>query len=242
MTRYNYFFGEHKADAPLTAEPIVAFRTFKVTPDGELISPYQNVKWEPNAEVKATCRIAKLQPPGFRHKVPDADCGCGLHGYFEPNFLYGAGNVLAIVQMWGAAQAHATGIRTEYGKVVALVKLGGEVHYRNNQLVTWAAKKLKLPVIDQSNARTAANEFGTLVTSAMVDQWVHADHEAIAQQSSRAKWEFFAWVSADVALLCENLFHVIGPASALIAVPSLIVYLWSPSKAMKAFRKWRIGR
>lgn len=100
--------------------------------------------WQPGRNV-AECRWFDYGPPswpekaptGEPHEAPQRECGCGLYAAFEPPppklwsswdergchllvYMYVSG----LVEAWGRIIEHESGVRAQYGRVIALADPG----------------------------------------------------------------------------------------------------------------------
>lgn len=86
----------------------------------ELTSPHRGMKWKGGVN-EARCG-APWMTDGHNHVSPDAGCKCGLYSYYDANkVISGGSTVLAIVTQWGKIEAHATGMRSQYMKIEAVL-------------------------------------------------------------------------------------------------------------------------
>ena len=109
--------------APDLAEPVVAFRAWRVV-DGDLLSPYIPCRWD-GPVMHAECYPANrallfgrgwLAEP---HDPPHPECRCGIYAYHRPGTqpYYGEFQwVDGIVSVWGRIESHRDGLRGVAGE------------------------------------------------------------------------------------------------------------------------------
>lgn len=120
----------------MRTDPVIAYRIWKVSPEGRLSTAYRNSgKWPWMKPYSAACNpvspynifsvLASVyeEPTSFGdHDAPHFDCTCGLYGYksvkcLEQTFeqFYKGNCVLGRVALWGRVTEHTDGYRAEYG-------------------------------------------------------------------------------------------------------------------------------
>lgn len=124
------------------SEPVIAYRLWKISPEGRLSTAFRNNgKWPWLKPYAAICdRTYEMMPyPGSLgpmarllartapslvpdHDAPHFDCICGLYGYKSIKCLsqtfsayYAQTCVLGRVALWGKVTEHTDGYRAEYG-------------------------------------------------------------------------------------------------------------------------------
>jgi hypothetical protein len=99
--------------APDLIEPIVGFRQWRLCEDG-LRSLACDYVW-PAAEIWATCLDGG-------HPAPEHACACGIYAWYAPCPLTAsaADYVAGALVLWGRVELHATGMRGERARIVAL--------------------------------------------------------------------------------------------------------------------------
>ena len=119
--------------APDFAEPIVAWRTWRIVRRGDtlrLASVVQATIWEPNQEAIGECLpLRRFRIPRLRrreHHTPDASCTCGIYAStrvdvagryaFSRQFAVsdGGARVIGLVSLWGRVVACTHGWRAEF--------------------------------------------------------------------------------------------------------------------------------
>ncbi len=104
--------------APDLIEPIVGFRHWRLV-DGALSSMFSMTAWE-GAQMTARCTNGDHDPA----QTPSPECVCGIYAYYEPcprtALAMTRGLVGGAVVLWGRVEAHATGVRAEHARIVAL--------------------------------------------------------------------------------------------------------------------------
>ena len=104
--------------APDLCEPVVGFRHWRLV-DGTLRSMFSLTAWDA-AQMTARCAAGRHDPT----ETPSSGCTCGIYAYYDPcprtasamtrDLVGGA------VVVWGRLEAHATGLRAEHARIVAL--------------------------------------------------------------------------------------------------------------------------
>jgi hypothetical protein len=147
---------ELRWSAPDLVEPVVGFRQWRLAGCG-LSSLYSDEHW-PQAELRARCEVGVHDPAD----APSKACSCGIYAYYDPcprtasaatpDFIGG------VVVVWGRVELHATGMRAEYARVVALelpLSRGG----KRRSLVE-VAEGLGVAAVAHRELRAAAAEYG----------------------------------------------------------------------------------
>jgi hypothetical protein len=103
--------------APDLIESVIGYRVWANNPN-YLRSPWVFRNWNPGVN-RAMC----IQ--GRPHQAPDPDCACGLYAYYDVHDtrkfeMSPLVDVIGAVRMWGSIEMHTTGMRAEYGEVIAL--------------------------------------------------------------------------------------------------------------------------
>jgi len=142
--------------APDLVEPVVGFRQWRAG-GLALSSLFHETPW-PGAELTASC---DLDDHGAA-VVPAQSCSCGIYAYYDPcprtasvgtsDFVSGA------VVLWGRLELHATGMRAEHARVVAL-ELPLTRGRKRRRLVEIAGS-LGVAVVPHRQLRAAAREHG----------------------------------------------------------------------------------
>lgn len=122
----------------MRTQPVIAYRIWKVSPEGRLSTAYRNSgKWPWMKPYSSTCDGGDTKmwwdetpvtitgagdKPKADHDAPHFDCTCGLYGYksvkcLEQTFeqFYKGNCVLGCVALWGRITEHTDGYRAEYG-------------------------------------------------------------------------------------------------------------------------------
>lgn len=109
-------------------QPVLGFRAWKLTPDGDLlpraVSALEHLDAGPwrRGRNDALCMYAGITRTA--HAAPDADCDCGLYAYHEVASVrrewQAQDCVVGAIVGWGNLQVHRTGFRAERAQVVAL--------------------------------------------------------------------------------------------------------------------------
>jgi hypothetical protein len=145
-----------RSPAPDLVVPVVGFRQWRLH-DGLLRSLYSEAQW-PSAVITARCPRRDHDP----RDVPASHCTCGIYAYYDPcprtasaatpDFVAGA------VVLWGALELHATGMRAEHARIVALelpLSRG-----RKRRAVTEIAERLSVAAVKHRKLRAATATHG----------------------------------------------------------------------------------
>jgi hypothetical protein len=109
------------AKSPDFVDPIVAWRAWKISPNGVLCGIGHLKEWKEREPLKAVCSMHQAI-----HKAPcPTDCMCGIWGYKERdplteeilhNYAAEIGDwCLGQVFLWGRVIEHELGFRAEFG-------------------------------------------------------------------------------------------------------------------------------
>jgi hypothetical protein len=144
------------AGAPDLAWPIVAFRQWRLV-DGVLKSMFVAGDWlEPEQHARCYARLHNDED------VPAKECSCGIYAYYDPvPRMASAGTrelVAGVVVLWGQIELHATGLRGEYARLIAL-ELPLSRGRKRRELAA-AAARLSVPVVPHRRLRAAAADDG----------------------------------------------------------------------------------
>jgi hypothetical protein len=143
--------------APDLIEPVVGFRQWRLT-DGGLRSLTRDQTWR-EATLVAYCPAGRHagEPP------PVGDCSCGIYAWYAPSpRTASAGTsdyVTGAVVMWGALELHATGMRAQCCRIVALALPLSR--WRKRERLVRAAAELSVPAVPHRALRTVAHEHGS---------------------------------------------------------------------------------
>jgi DNA invertase Pin-like site-specific DNA recombinase len=156
--------GMHGMDfAPDLIEPIVGFRHWRLV-QGTLISMFSATAWE-TTHITARCTGGNHDPA----QTPSPHCTCGVYAYYEPcprtasamsNELVGGA-----VVVWGRVEAHATGVRAEHARIVALDL--PVLQTRKRRAVAQLAERLGIGAIPHRQLKTEALNHGTPLPSSL---------------------------------------------------------------------------
>ncbi len=149
--------------APDLIEPIVGFRHWRLV-DGTLRSMFGMTPWVAS-EMTARCPSGDHDPA----ETPYRSCRCGIYAHYEPcprtasalthDLVGGA------VVVWGRVEAHATGMRAEHARIVALdlpVSRG-----QKRRAVTDVAERLGVPAVAHRQLRAKAFEHGATLPGSL---------------------------------------------------------------------------
>jgi hypothetical protein len=146
-----------RCGAPDLMEAVVGFRQWRLA-GRTLTSLYSDAPW-PRDELRARCKMGDHDPAD----VPSNACSCGIYAYYDPcprtasagtpNFVGG------VVVLWGRIELHATGMRAEHARVIALelpLSRG-----RKRRGVVEVAQRLSVPTVPHRELKTVAAEHGS---------------------------------------------------------------------------------
>jgi hypothetical protein len=142
---------------PDFTEAVIGFRQWRLV-DGELRSVYSPTVWA-TAELSATCSRDDHDPAD----TPAEDCDCGIYSYYDPcprGASAGTPDLIGgAVIVWGRIEVHATGLRAERARIVALeLPLSRGVKRRTVMAV---AERLGVPAVPHRELMGLALEQGT---------------------------------------------------------------------------------
>jgi hypothetical protein len=148
--------------APDLIEPVIGFRQWRLLDDG-LWSLNCDERWRA-AVFAARCLVAEHgdEPP------PVGGCSCGVYAWYTPpprgasaatrEYVTGA------VVLWGAIEAHATGMRAQYCRIVALSL---PLFARKREQVVAVARRLGVAAVPHRGLRGVAIQHGAPLPSAL---------------------------------------------------------------------------
>ncbi|HEY2770921.1 MAG TPA: hypothetical protein VGI87_10145 [Solirubrobacteraceae bacterium] len=144
------------AGAPDLAWPVVGFRQWRLV-GGVLKSMFVAGDWL-EAEQRARCYAGRHDDA----EVPAKECSCGIYAYYDqvPR-MASAGTrelVAGVVVLWGQIELHATGMRAEHARLVAL-ELPISRGRKRRDLVA-AAERLSVAVVPHRRLRASAEDDG----------------------------------------------------------------------------------
>jgi hypothetical protein len=148
--------------APDLFEPVVGFRQWRVGAQG-LRSIVCDVTW-PQATMAARCLTG-----GHPQEVaPATACRCGVHAWYEltPRTASAASDYVAgAVLLWGAIELHATGMRGQHCRIVALALPLSR--WGKRRRIVDVAHRLGVPVVRHRDLRAVARQYGSPVPTGM---------------------------------------------------------------------------
>jgi hypothetical protein len=142
------------AQAPDLIHPVLGFRQWRLTEEG-LWSLHWEQHWaEPT-------QVARCYAGGHDGTpAPVGGCSCGVYAWYSPSPRTGAvgSYVTGAVVLWGAIELHATGMRAEHCRIVALA-LPFSRGPKRDRLMT-SARRLGVPAVPYRALRRVAGEHG----------------------------------------------------------------------------------
>lgn len=148
--------------APDLTEPIVGYRAWHVTPDGELV-PWSAGR--AGAWVRGVNTARCLLKPRLRgHVAPMRRCTCGLYALSNARDqrLHANGQVVGAIVAWGEIEVHSTGFRAQSALIVALGLPDGSQGAPPERLRR-AAVRYGVPLVPMPALPAAAAEYGRSV-------------------------------------------------------------------------------
>jgi len=143
--------------APDLIEPIIGFRLWRLV-DNALTSMFSTIPWAA-PEMTARCPLGHHDPA----QTPSARCTCGIYTYYDPcprtSSAMTPDLVGGAVVVWGRVEAHATGVRAEHARIVALdLPL---IRAQKRRVVTQVAERLGVPAVAHRGLKAAALGHGS---------------------------------------------------------------------------------
>jgi resolvase-like protein len=138
--------------APDLCEPVIGFRHWRLV-DGALRSMFSSTAWD-EARMTARCAAGRHDPA----QTPSPGCTCGIYAYYDPCARTASAMtrdlVGGAVVVWGRLEAHATGMRAEHARIVALALpwTPGPKH----RAIARVAAELGLPAVAHRRLRALA--------------------------------------------------------------------------------------
>jgi hypothetical protein len=115
---------------------LIGFRQWRLR-DGVLYSMWTDDPW-PGGLLSARCR-GSCDGCAVMRAAPESDCTCGVYAWHRQVPLGASSTrdlVAGAVALWGAVEVHATGVRAQFARIVALALP-----------VTRARKRLELAIV-----------------------------------------------------------------------------------------------
>ncbi len=150
--------------APDLCDPVVGFRHWRLV-NGALQSMFSVTAWDDTAQMTARCATGRHDPA----QTPSSGCTCGIYAYYEPcprtasamtrDLVGGA------VVVWGRLEAHATGMRAEHARIVAL-QLPSTLGPKR-RMVAQVAAQLGVPAVVHRRLRAVAMTHGQPLPAAL---------------------------------------------------------------------------
>jgi hypothetical protein len=142
--------------APDLCEPVVGFRHWRLV-DGALRSMFSRTAWDA-PEMTARCAAGRHDPT----ETPSPGCTCGIYAYYNPCPRTASAMTRDLVGgsvvVWGRLEAHATGMRAEHARIVAL-QLPSTPGPKRRE-VAGVAAQLGLPAVAHRRLRALALTHG----------------------------------------------------------------------------------
>jgi DNA invertase Pin-like site-specific DNA recombinase len=150
--------------APDLIEPIVGFRHWRLV-NGTLRSMFGTTPWGAS-EMIARCPAGDHDPA----ETPSPGCLCGIYASYAPcprtasamtrDLIGGA------VVVWGRIEVHATGMRAEHARIVALdLPIS---HGQKRRAVMEVAERLGVPAVAHRRLRATALAHGTTLPVSLI--------------------------------------------------------------------------
>jgi hypothetical protein len=143
--------------APDLCDAVIGFRHWRLV-GGALRSMFSLTAWDHTAQMTARCAAGHHDPM----QTPSPGCTCGIYAYYDPcprtasaltrDLVGGA------VVVWGRVEAHATGMRAEHARIVALQL--PSIPGPKRRMVAHVAAQLGLPAVAHRRLREVALTHG----------------------------------------------------------------------------------
>jgi hypothetical protein len=148
--------------APDLIEPVIGYRQWRIGPTG-LLSLHCAEPWH-TATLEARC----LHGRHPELPAPVQACCCGIYAWYQQTpRMASAGTadlVCGAVVLWGGIELHATGMRGQYARVVALAMPFGRTKRR---LLVQAAAQLGVPALPHAGVAAVAAREGAAVPDSL---------------------------------------------------------------------------
>lgn len=169
--------GPGVVEAPDLIRPVVGFRQWRML-GGGLGSLAWPELWQ-GPQHAARCLADDTAP----HDAPSPDCSCGVYAWYEP-FAWTASALTAdyvagAVMMWGRAELHATGLRAQHARIVALALPMSP--WRKRRRLLSIAEELEVPVVPHRALAAVASIHGTPVPPSLRPPLSWATGRAVAR-------------------------------------------------------------
>jgi hypothetical protein len=154
--------GRREFTAPDLIRPVIGFRQWRLG-DLSLWSLFSEVRWSEPVLV-AGCDTGLHEP----EDAPRQDCACGIYAWYAPcprTASMGSDYVAGAVVLWGAIELHATGMRSQHARLVAL-----ELPWRRgrkHRRIVETAEAMSVPAVPHSALRPIALQHGAPVPRRM---------------------------------------------------------------------------
>ena len=149
--------------APDLIEPIVGFRHWRLV-EGELSSMFSMTAWQ-KSQMTARCTFGNHDPA----QTPSPDCTCGIYAYYEPcprtASAMSSDLVGGAVVVWGRVEAHATGVRAEHARIVALDL--PRIRARKRKAVSRIAEQFGIRAVPHGGLKAEAMAHGTTLPTSL---------------------------------------------------------------------------
>ena len=153
--------------APDLITPVVGYRQWRMGRTG-LLSVTCDEPW-PQATMTARCLAGGDRDRHPRLQAPASACSCGIHAWYAPcprtasaltrDYVAGA------VVLWGAIELHASGMRAERCRIVALVLPPSR--WRKRDRLVAIARRLGLPAVRHRDLEAVAGLHGAPIPAEM---------------------------------------------------------------------------
>jgi hypothetical protein len=169
-------------DSPDLIEPVIGFRHWRMGQTG-LLSITCDQQWQ-QATMTARCLAGEDQNHHPRQAAPASACSCGIYAWYTPcprtasaptrDYVAGA------VVLWGAIELHASGMRAQRCRIVALALPLSR--WRKRDRLVEIAEHLGLPAVRHHDLKSIAGRYGAPIpvemrprlTPAVSAQWTAA--------------------------------------------------------------------
>jgi hypothetical protein len=148
-------------DAPDLIDPVIGFRQWRLTDAGLCSLRWDEVWDEPT-------RVAGCRASGHPDRsAPAGECSCGIYAWYAPSprTASAADYVTGAVVLWGAIELHATGMRAQHCRIVALALPFSRWAKRERLVDT--ARRLGVPAVPYRRLSRLAGDHGASIPREM---------------------------------------------------------------------------
>jgi hypothetical protein len=146
---------------PDLIDPVVGFRQWRMGRSG-LLSITCDEQWQ-QATMTARCLGGHGHHP--QHTAPASGCSCGIYAWYTPCPRTASAPtrdyVAGVVVLWGAIELHASGMRAQRCRIVALERPVSR--WRKRDRLVEIAERLGLPAVRHRDLKRIADLHGASI-------------------------------------------------------------------------------